>query len=193
MSDTGQDSDHGGPLPIGILMRTRRRKLGMTLQEVAEAADISTGYQSLIERDKATPTMTTLARIAEALGVDIDYFLDRPQPTQCVTRADDRPAFTIGASRITYERLGADFPGSELASFIMTIPPGHRSESVFHAGEESIYLLSGRLVLTLEGQDMPLATGDSAHYDSSHRHGWTNPHDVAARVLWTGTIDLFSK
>jgi transcriptional regulator with XRE-family HTH domain len=176
---------------IGGMIRARRQKLELTLQEVSEAAGISTGYLSLIERDKATPTLTTLARIAAALGVGIDAFVGKPQPADCITRQDERPQFLLGSRLVRYERLGAVFPGSELSCFIMTIDPSYRSELTGHGGEETFYILSGKLEFTLDGQRMELSAGDSAHYDSTREHAWANPFDETARVLWTGTIDLF--
>lgn len=177
---------------MGGMMRSRRLKLELTLQDVSDSAGISPGYLSLIERDKAIPTLTTLSRVSRALGVGIDYFIARPQPTDCVTHAEERQQFLVGSTSIRYERLGADFPGSELSSFIMTIEPGYVSEAVTHAGEETLFVLSGTLLLSLEGEAMTLKEGDSAHYDSGRVHGWSNPHDVPVRVLWVGTIDLFS-
>ena len=165
----------------------------MTLQEVCAAAGISPGYLSQIERDQAIPTITTLARIAAALGVSLDFFISRPGPTACISRVAEREQFSVGGSDILYERLGADFAGHELSSFITTIPPGYRSEIVTHEGEETLFVLSGRLVLTLEGEEMALSEGDSAHYRATRPHGWTNPGAEAARVLWTGTIDLFGR
>jgi transcriptional regulator with XRE-family HTH domain len=179
--------------PIGGLVRTRRQRMELTLQDVADEAGISTGYLSLVERDKAVPTLTTLGKIAGALGVGLDHFVARPQPTDCVTSAATRRQFQVAGSDIRYERLGADFPGRELCSFIMTIGPGYASEPVRHAGEESIFVLSGRLRLTLDGEAMALAAGDSAHYDAGRLHAWANPGDAPVRVLWTGTIDLFGR
>lgn len=176
---------------VGGMIRTRRQKLDLTLQEVSGAAGISAGYLSLIERDKATPTLTTLSRIAAALGVRVDAFVGKPEPADCITRNGDRPQFLLGGTQVRYERLGAVFPGSELSCFIMTIDPGYTSEMTGHGGEETFYVLSGKLKFTLDKFEMELGEGDSAHYDSTRAHAWANPFDQAVRVLWTGTLDLF--
>ena len=180
------DVQHAG---IGGMIRARRQKLDLTLQEVSSEAGISTGYLSLIERDKVTPALTTLSRIAAALGVGIDAFVGRPEPADCVTRADSRSEFPLGGLR--YERLGAVFPGSELSCFKLTLEPGYASEASGHTGEETIFVLSGRVELLLDGEAIGLSTGDSAHYDSNRAHGLRNDGDAPAELLWTGTIDLF--
>lgn len=181
------------PPPFGASVRSRRRQMRMTLQEVCAAASISPGYLSQIERDQAIPTLTTLSRIAAALGVSLDFFISRPEPTACISRVDEREQFSVGGSDILYERLGAGFAGHELSSFITTVPSGYRSETVTHEGEETLFMLSGRLILSLEGEDMELGPGDSAHYRATRPHGWANPGAEAARILWTGTIDLFGR
>jgi transcriptional regulator with XRE-family HTH domain len=194
MTTTRDETLEDGPdaaLRIGDAIRGRRHRLGLVLQDVADTAGISPGYLSLVERDKAVPTLTTLSRIATALGVGIDHFIARPQPTDCITRADRRERFLVGPGSMRYERLGADFAGHGLSSFVMTLEPGHAGEEVTHAGEEAVYILSGALQLRLDGETFVLEEGDSAHYDAARRHAWANPFAEPVRILWTGTIDLF--
>ncbi|MCI5041461.1 MAG: helix-turn-helix domain-containing protein, partial [Donghicola eburneus] len=58
---------------LGALIRKRRKGLGMTLQGLSEAAGVSVGYVSQIERDLAVPTLGTLAQLAEGLDVRLEY------------------------------------------------------------------------------------------------------------------------
>jgi transcriptional regulator with XRE-family HTH domain len=176
---------------IGPPMRASRQKAGMTLQDVARLAGVSIGYLSLIERDQATPTLTTLDRIAQALGVGLERFVVRPEPVECVTRAAERQRFHVGSDLLGYERVSAQFPGSELSSYVLTFAPGYRAEAVEHTGEEHVYVLSGSLELRLDGKLLRLARGDSVHYPSTQPHALANPYDAVAQVLWTGTHDIF--
>lgn len=178
-------------MAIGTRLRSRRQKLNLTLVHVAQSAGISTGYLSLIEREKSTPSLTTLRRIGVALGVQLDYFVAMPDPVECITRADQRARYQYSEARLQYERLGASFPGSEFTCFIVTIAPGYESDATSHEGEESIYVLSGTLILGLDGQKLSLGAGDSAHFDSSRPHFWANHGSSPVQIHWTGTVDLF--
>lgn len=80
-----------------------------------------------------------------------------------------------------------------MSSFIMTQEPGYRSKVVTHEGEETLFMLTGDLELTLDGAQFELGEGDSAQYDAARPHGWANISDQTTRVLWTGTIDLFER
>ena len=183
-------AEQGHP-KVGALIRARRRQQHMTLMELGEAAAVSVGYLSQVERDHATPSLATLAQIARALGVSIDYFVSAPATHNALTRAGERNRFSIDGSSIVYERLGADFPGNQLSSFVMTVPPGYRSETVSHEGEEILYVLEGSITQRLDGDEMVMNAGDSLHFRGNLPHSWSNHTDKPARLLWTGTLALF--
>lgn len=176
---------------VGALIRARRRQLQLTLQELSAAAGISVGYLSQVERDHATPSLGTLAQIARSLDVGVDYFIATPSPEDGVTRAGERDRFSVNGSSIVYERLATDFAGNLLSSFIMNVPPGYRSETVSHEGEEILFVLEGEITHWLDGEAMRLTEGDSLHFRGNRLHAWANETDRPARLLWTGTLPLF--
>ncbi len=184
-------SELEGHPKVGALIRARRRQQHMTLESLGKAADVSVGYLSQVERDHATPSLGTLAGIARALGVGIDYFVSAPTAQTALTRADERNRFSLDGSSIVYERLGTEFPGNQLSSFIMTVPPGYRSETVAHEGEEILYVLEGAITQRLDGEEMLMNAGDSLHFRGNRPHSWSNHTDQPARLLWTGTLTLF--
>jgi len=176
---------------VGPSIRGRRRQLSMTLQDLGRAAGVSVGYLSQIERDNATPSLGTLAQIAQALGVGLDYFIAMPRAADSLARASERTVFSIDGSSIHYEQLGADIPGHELSSFILHVPAGYASETVSHEGEELIYVLDGEIVQVLDGERFVLKAGDSLHYRGHRPHSWSNPGTTTARLLWIGTLVVF--
>jgi transcriptional regulator with XRE-family HTH domain len=175
---------------IGALIRARRRQLHMTLQALGEAAGLSVGFLSQVERDQATPSLGALAGIARGLGVDVDYFIATPSIGNGVTRSGGRLSFSLPGSSMIYERLHTEFPGRGLSSFIMTVPPGHRSEMVHHEGDELLYVLDGEITQTVDGEAIRLSAGDSLHFRGSSDHSWANESDRPARILWTGTMSI---
>ena len=178
---------------IGPLIRRRRKQLGLTLQALCDRAKVSVGFLSQVERDNATPSLGTLAQIADGLEVGLDYFIAAPRPADALTRAATRPQFAISGSSIGYESLASDFPGSELSSYILHVPPGFASEVVSHEGEEIIFVLDGEIEQTLDGQVIRMTAGDSLHYSGLRPHSWKNPTDHPARILWTGTLAVLSR
>jgi len=178
----------GVSFTLGPRIRKRRQMMSMTLQELSNACGVSVSYLSQVERDNAVPTLGTLAEIAAALNVSIDHFIATPRQSDAVTRASLRPRFSVAGNSVIYEKLGADFPGHELTSFVLNVPPQYSTETVQHSGEEIIFVLEGEILQVVDGQSFLLRTGDSMHYLGLQPHSYSNPGDTPARLLWMGKM-----
>jgi transcriptional regulator with XRE-family HTH domain len=62
-------------MSIGKRIRKRRQILEMTQQELAEAIGVTPQHISAIEQDKRDPSLSSLGKLAEELGVTIDYLV----------------------------------------------------------------------------------------------------------------------
>ena len=178
---------------LGGLVRQRRKKLSMTMQDLATTVGVSVGYVSQIERDMAVPSLGTLAQIADALSVEIEYFVKSQKPTDAISWAEGRQQFFMGGSSVRYEAVTNQYPGSEISSFILNVPAGYASETVSHEGEEIIFVLEGVIHQVLDGQTFEMQSGDCLHFNGATPHSWTNPTDHEARVLWTGKLKVLNK
>ncbi|MGB3554190.1 MAG: XRE family transcriptional regulator [Jannaschia sp.] len=181
------------PPSVGGLIRKRRHQRGLTLHGLGDVTGLSAGYLSQVERDRAVPTLGTLAQIADGLGLGLDYFISTPRPADALSRAEGRARFQVGSSAIVYEAVTADYPGSEMTSFILHVPPGYVSETVAHEGEELIVILEGSIEQTLGGEVMEMHVGDTLHYNGTTPHAWANKTEEVARVLWAGRLDVLHR
>jgi transcriptional regulator with XRE-family HTH domain len=59
------------------LLREEREKRGLSMNVVAQRSGLSHSIISLIERDMRNPTLETLLRIAEAIGIDLGEIITR--------------------------------------------------------------------------------------------------------------------
>ena len=62
---------------LGTELRKARIAAGMTQEELAFKADVSRNYVSLLELDQKSPTVQTLLRICQALGVKASRIIAR--------------------------------------------------------------------------------------------------------------------
>lgn len=70
---------------IGGRIKEIRAKTGMTQEELAEKCDINSKYLSNIERGKENPTLNTIIKLSQSLGVEpYDLFtcLDSQDPAK---------------------------------------------------------------------------------------------------------------
>ncbi len=187
MSEPASKLDHSRPAAFGGRIRDLRRKSGMTLQALADQAGVSVGFLSQVERDKATPSLGTLAGIAAAFGVEVDYFIATPKAIDSVTREGERPQFALAPSSLSYEEVSTVLPGGTISSRIVHIPEGYESEVVSHEGEELIFVLDGVVRSSIDGNPFILRVGDSMHFNGERPHSFANVGNCPARLLWTGT------
>ncbi|MBO6602316.1 helix-turn-helix domain-containing protein [Rhodophyticola porphyridii] len=179
------------PSNLGPALRARRKELGMTMQAVADAAGLSVGFISQIERGLAAPSLSSLAGLAEVLQRPISDFLVQPGADGNTTRQNRRVTYSVDMSGPSYERISTKFSGSQLTSVIVHEPPGRRSEPISHRGEEMFFVLAGEVTVEIEGQAEVLGPGDSIHFDSNRVHSTWNHTDQTVSLLWCGTMDMF--
>lgn len=177
--------------PLGARLRDRRKLLGLTLQHIADSANLSVGFISQIERGIAVPSLTSLVAVCRVLGSEVGDFLQQPRGDKPVTRHDQRPVYVLGPNAPAYERLSASFPGNVLRSVIFHEPPGFRSEPMAHEGEEIFFILEGALTIEVDGERTILEAGDSVHFPSTRTHDVWNHTDGITSVLHTCTMDVF--
>src|ERR687890_1567289 len=75
---------------VGAQVRRLRTDRGLTLAQVGELADLNVGYLSQVENDKASPSLETLAAIAEVFEVPITWLLVDAAPAPRVVRQHER-------------------------------------------------------------------------------------------------------
>ena len=184
-------SEAGEPRLIGSEIRGLRKARGLTLTGLAEASGLSIGYLSLLERDRATPSIKALHAVSRALGVTISWFFeanDVPEEERdLVVRRARRRRLDYSAG-VVDELLSPNLTGAlELLS--CRFPPGASSgeEPYTHSGEEAGVVLRGRLELWVDGRMVTLEAGDSFGFQSALPHRYRNPGPDEAEVIWAIT------
>lgn len=178
---------------LGPLLRATRRRKNMTLQQIAEAANLSVSFLSLLERGRTAASLGSLARIAKALGEPLENLITAPDQPALVTRAGARPHFKLSSAGVDYERLSGTFPGHQLDALMVHLPVGFRSEPVVEEGEEFVLVMEGRVGMLVGEEEMMLTPGDTCHFDSRTRHQWWNAGEGVARLLWLGNAPIFRR
>jgi transcriptional regulator with XRE-family HTH domain len=175
---------------VGSQIRELRKVKGMTLQQVADAAEVSVGYLSQIERNQTKLPIGVLKRISSTLGVHMNWFFhadDVPSHERdIVVRSHNRRRFTFTGIGIEEELLSPNL-GGPLEMLMSTIEPGSDSGDYSHDGVEAGLVISGRLDLWVSGAFFQLEEGDSFSFKSTEIHRCANSGDKPAKVVWVIT------
>jgi transcriptional regulator with XRE-family HTH domain len=180
-------------LQLGPRIRALRQARNVTLRELAERAGVTESFLSQVERERTSPSIASVQRIARALDLTIaELFTEEAPRGRVVRRADRR--------RIAYPGLGAidEFLTADLTArlqvILSTIEPGGGTgdEPYAHdSDEEVVIVLAGRLELWVDGEHHVLEEGDSAAYSSRLPHRNQNTGDGTAIVLFCLTPPSF--
>jgi transcriptional regulator with XRE-family HTH domain len=182
-----EDEDPGPR--VGATVRRLRRMRSLSLAELAARSGVSAGLLSEIERDLANPSLKTLTRIRMALDVPLSaLFEDReqvPGDPDFVRRAARRPRLNVGPKLLEKELLSSSI-AQNLQFMILHLPPGGSSgdQMLSYSAEKAGFVLEGSFALSVDGVEVLLRQGDSFQFDSLRPHGFRNPTDRPARVIW---------
>jgi transcriptional regulator with XRE-family HTH domain len=173
---------------IGPKLRTLRKQAGLSLQQLAARADVSAAAIHKIEQSGMVPTITTLLKVAGALGRPVAYFVDEEvvsDPTVVIRDGEQRPILTSHTG-IDLAGISGAYGRFYLAGARATVVPGASSgdRPMEHPGEELVYLLQGTLEFVVNDDTYRLNPGDSLHFRTVQPHFWRNPGTADAVALW---------
>lgn len=159
----------------------------MTLKELSQKTGLSTGFLSQLERGLTSIATDSLYTIADALEVDLSYFLCAVKKKEkFIQKNYMREVHKIdNGTFINY--IATNNPTDKIMlPRIIEILPSSTEESLKpynHEGEEFIYVLEGIVTLFIKGEKHELYPGDSAHYSSTVTHNYANYTNKVCKIL----------
>jgi transcriptional regulator with XRE-family HTH domain len=140
----------------------------MSLRVLAKKVNLTASFLSQLERGQTDPSIKSLRRIADALGVPMLSFLDESKEPNPVVRKDRRKKLVLPDSRVIYELLTPDLD-RKMEMFIARVHP--RQQNIVHPlpypTEECILVLEGCLRIKLGENEYELEAGDSIYFECS--------------------------
>jgi transcriptional regulator with XRE-family HTH domain len=178
---------------IGERIKALRTEQRMTLAELGRKANLSTSYLSQIERDKTTPSLSTLTLIAKSLNVGLRYFFEAEADEVHVVRAESQDELALD-SPITRQYMTPEAGSNKLeVCRVMLQPHTSPEQLVPYPGEGFIFVLAGKLNIVVGNEQFVLDAGDSIHYDALQPHCWTNEGDEPCAVIWSRAISRLER
>lgn len=180
------DHEHGEPDETSALrsavaanMRRARLARGMSLRDMSAQTGLSTALLSQIEREVANPTVSTLARVGQALDLSFAELtrseLSEPEVIRRGTAASKGPRARMLFSMM--ERRRFDISEGVLPPHTGGVASDHGRGSIEHG-----YVVAGRVTLVVGADSYVLEEGDAVRFSSAIPHAYSTD-DVAATLL----------
>jgi transcriptional regulator with XRE-family HTH domain len=162
---------------IGGRVRQGRGSRGWTLDQLAERSGVSRRMLVSIEQGSANPSIATLLRISDALGIGLPALVNMDRSSRLrVTRAGTAPVLWRGKLGGRAVLVAGTEPPDVAELWDWTLGPGESRSSQAHAAgtRELLYVLDGQLELRVGQHAELLATGDSASFAGDLAHEYVN-------------------
>jgi transcriptional regulator with XRE-family HTH domain len=177
-------------IQISNRIKERRREKNITVQELAQRANVSKGLISQIENSRTIPSLMVLIEIVRALEIDLnEFFKDiRSKPTDLpilIKRKSDYECFEKEhAIGFHYQRIFTQIISQSTVDIvILELEPGASRPLAETDAFEYKYILSGEIVYQFNEEKITLNQGDSMLFDGRIPHTPKNLGTTTASML----------
>lgn len=169
---------------IGARVRDERQAHGWTLDQLADISTVSRRMIISVEHGEANPSVATLLKLSDALGVGLPALVEPPQTDGLkVTRSGEGATlWTSEAGGRGVLRTGTNPPEVvELWEWTLGPSDTYRSDAHSPGTKELIHVLHGTVTVECGEQHVTLKTGDAVTFPGDVAHAYLNPHRRPAR------------
>lgn len=181
-------------IDIGKKLYLLRQMRGLTQEELADRCELSKGFISQIERNLASPSITTLMDILECLGTNVSsFFNDRMDEKIVFTPQDDMFVKTDEETlkgSITW--LVPNAQKNQMEPIMVELNEGGQTYPMPPSeGEEFGYVLRGAVTLVVGEKKYQVRKGCTFCIHPRENHYLINQGKTPACVLWVSNPPSF--
>jgi len=176
------------PQIIGEHIRRLRLERHESVRAFAAQTGFSPSFISQLENGQVSPSLGSLQKIAETLGVTLGEFFAATASAadeDLIVRPTDRRRLNSTWTDAHLEALGSMTSSRKLEAVLAVFGPGGQSGKHVHSHsrEEFAFVLKGRVTLTLGDEENELAAGDAVTLPAHAPHRWKNRSQKAVEIL----------
>lgn len=169
---------------IGLRVRQERQARQWTLDRLAEVAGVSRRMLINVEQGTANPSVGTLLRVSDALGVGLPALVEPPTPKPVkITRSGEGAklwASDVGGRGVLV--AGTESPDVvELWDWVLGPGDEHRSDAHTTGTKELLQVHEGVVTLEVAEQEYTLGVGDAVAFSGEVPHVYSNAGQGHAR------------
>jgi len=175
---------------IGEKIRSIRKSKNLTIVELAEQINVTSGYISQIERDLISPSLAVLKRLADALEIPLSsLFLEAPEENVIKIQQNERTKIKYGNINVELEFITPiskkGDKNSSLEAFLFKLNPKTwvSEHTIINAAKECIYVLRGAIDCHIGDKVYTVSKGDSICVPENNGHMIFNNLEEVSEAL----------
>lgn len=178
-------------MEIGKKIKELRMLQNLTQEELANRCELTKGFISQVERDIASPSITSFIDILDALGISPSEFFENKN--EKITFSDEEFIEYINQEHNII--INWTVPNSQKNMMEPTIlelgSKGYTKTISPFDGEEYGYILEGEIELVYGEETFNLKKGDSFYFEANKDHYIKNNKNKKAKLLWVSSPPNF--
>ncbi len=176
-------------IQISNKIKEKRRERNITVQDLADKAQVSKGLISQIENNRTIPSLLVLINIIKALDIDLNIFFKdfntSGQTGVIVLKKEEyQPFEKEDAIGFKYQRIITESMKSTTVDVVLLeLSPNATRPMVQTEAYEYKYLIAGEVTYQFKDQTITLSQGDSIFFDGRMPHTPQNLSQTKALML----------
>jgi transcriptional regulator with XRE-family HTH domain len=168
-----------------------RKNKNITLKTLSEKTDLSISFLSQVERGVSSLALTSLKKIADALGVSLNELVSYEETDYRVYKKDHPIYLRMQNDYQSLQVASGKFAGKKMEAIIFEIAPHSNMTPLAHEGEEFYYVINGVASCHIDGEEYELVEGETIHFPSTVKHAINNKSEHELKILSVVTPSLF--
>lgn len=175
---------------IGEKIRGIRKSKNLTIVELSEKINVTSGYISQIERDLISPSLSVLTRLSDALEIPLsDLFLEKCGHNVVKITQDERTKVKFGNINVELEFITPMMDKNEknmgVEAFLFKLNPKTwvSETTIINEAEECIYVLNGKIDCHIGDKIYTVSKGDSICVPENNGHMIYNCNEEESEAL----------
>lgn len=176
---------NGKSIELGERLRKLREGRNISMRQLAQTSSLSANALSMIERGLTSPSVSTLYKLADALGIPVTTFFGAEQEREQLIFIKAHEGARVPIVRGFWEGRGGEKFIGRVEPFVLTLEVGADSGSspMVHTGHEFVFCLQGSIEYKVEDRVWLLNSGDSLLFAAHLSHSWRNAGKATANLL----------
>ena len=173
---------------IGSKIRQLRQDVGLTLEELSKKSGIALATLSRIENEKMIGTLESHMKISKALGITLPQLyagLEGDKKEAVVQKETLRAEVFVHNKKSSSEMLTSKVLAKKMMPIMIKIDSGGstQKEETKKGVEKFIYVLEGKIEVSIGKEKYSLSKSDTLYFDSSLPHSFKNIGSGEAKAI----------